>query len=205
MSDQGSALSSEGQVFDFRKPDSPSTRLSFALRQPVFIVGFMGAGKTSVARKLARHAGVASIDMDTYIERRFDCRIRDLFAQSGEEAFRKLETDVLQELAEQAPQVISCGGGVVLSEENRTILKRPENFVLYLQVTAAEAASRISDIATRPLFGDLDQAQRVNDERLPLYEEVADEIINTQGRGSGSIAREALALLKKKGVLWQRK
>ena len=203
--DVDDAAMSAGQVFDFRKPEDPLRRVPYELKQTVFIVGFMGAGKTSVARKLARNAGVASIDTDTYIERRFDCKIKELFAQEGEEVFRALEADILRELAAQEPQVVSCGGGVVLSEENRAILKSPENFVLYLQVTATEAASRISDIASRPLFGDLDQAQRVNDERLPLYEEVADAIIDTAGKGSGYIAREADALLKKRGVLWQRK
>lgn len=190
------------QVFDFRKP-KPAGEPAFVpyeLARPVFFVGFMGAGKTSVARKLARSAGVAAVDMDTFIERRCDMKVKEIFAQSGEEGFRAIETDVLRELATGEPRLVSCGGGVVLAQVNRDILRK-HGFVVYLKVTAAEAASRISDVSTRPLFGDLEQAQRVIEGRLPLYEEVADLMIDTAGRGTGSIAREAFALLKKEGVL----
>lgn len=192
------------KVFDFRKPEAhrnPDDR-PWELRTPVFFVGFMGAGKTSVARKLARNAGIAAIDMDTFIERRCDKKVKEIFAESGEAGFRAIETDVLRELANGEPLLVSCGGGVVLSEVNREILKA-KGYVVYLKVTATEAASRISDVSTRPLFGDLEQAQRVIEGRLPLYEEVADLEIDTAGRGTGSIAREAFSLLAKEGVLWQ--
>ncbi len=189
------------QVFDFRKPRGETGAPDvFDLSCPVFFVGFMGAGKTSTARKLARLAGVAAIDMDTFIERRCDMAVKEIFAESGEAGFRAIETDVLRELATGEPLLVSCGGGVVLADVNREIL-RDHGFVVYLKVTAAEAASRISDVSTRPLFGDLDQAERVIESRLPLYEEVADLSVDTAGRGSGSIAREVFRLLKREGVL----
>lgn len=177
----------------------------YELDRPVFLVGFMGAGKTSVARKLARMAGVASVDMDTYIERCEHKRVKEIFAEVGEEGFRAIETQTLYELGmKKDPMVISCGGGVVLRPENRKALSEL-GLVVYLSVTAAEAASRISDASSRPLFGDLQNAQRVIDERLPLYEEVADVTIDTVGHGSSSIAHEVFDILKEKGVLWQRK
>ncbi|MBQ3302248.1 MAG: shikimate kinase [Eggerthellaceae bacterium] len=188
------------EVFDFRKTEPRETEGSFELACPVFFVGFMGAGKTSVARKLARYARVASVDMDTYIERLAGKKVREIFDESGEEGFRALETTVLEELGRGVPQLVSCGGGVVLREKNRELLKA-HGFVIHLQVTADEAASRISNIATRPLFGDLEQARRLVVERAPLYEEVADLVVDTAGRGTGAIAREVLGLLKKKGVL----
>ena len=188
------------EVFDFRKPQAGPAEPEYELQKTVFFVGFMGAGKTSVARKLARNAGVASVDMDTFIERRCDMKVSEIFAESGEDGFRAIETDVLRELACGEPLLVSCGGGVVLRPENRAIL-REEGYVVYLQVTAAEAASRISDLSTRPLFGDLEQAESVIRSRLPLYEEVADLAIDTAGRGTGSIAREVFSLLKKQGVL----
>lgn len=183
----------------------PVSKDIYELDRPVFLVGFMGAGKTSVARKLARMAGVASVDMDTYIERCEHKRVKEIFAEVGEEGFRAIETQTLYELGmKKDPMVVSCGGGVVLRPENRKALSEL-GLVVYLSVTAAEAASRISDVSSRPLFGDLQNAQRVIDERLPLYEEVADVTIDTVGRGSSSIAHEVFDILKDKGVLWQRK
>ena len=183
----------------------PVSKDIYELDRPVFLVGFMGAGKTSVARKLARMAGVASVDMDTYIERCEHKRVKEIFAEVGEEAFRAIETQTLYELGmKKDPMVVSCGGGVVLRPENRKALSEL-GLVVYLSVTAAEAASRISDVSSRPLFGDLQNAQRVIDERLPLYEEVADVTIDTVGRGSSSIAHEVFDILKDKGVLWQQK
>lgn len=177
----------------------------YELERPVFLVGFMGAGKTSVARKLARMAGVASVDMDTYIERCEHKRVKDIFDEVGEEGFRAIETQTLYELGmKKDPMVVSCGGGVVLRPENRKALSEL-GLVVYLLVTAVEAASRISDVSSRPLFGDLQNAQRVINERLPLYEEVADVTIDTVGRGSSSIAHEVFDILKEKGVLWQQK
>lgn len=180
------------------------TRLMSELARPVFFIGFMGAGKTSVARKLARTCGIASVDMDTYLERREGKRVKEIFAESGEEGFRATETDVLRELAGLDPLLISCGGGVVLRPENRTILEE-SGFVVYLQVTADEAASRISDISTRPLFRNLDAARDTIQERLPLYEKTADVIVDTVGKGVAAIAREVRDVLEKEGVLWQRR
>ena len=200
---QSSETAANGQtpvVFDFRKPGHKPRRETWELERPVFFVGFMGAGKTSVARKLARSAGIVAIDMDTYIERRCDMKIKQIFAESGEEGFREIETDVLFELATGKPQLISCGGGVVLAERNRAILKE-HGFVVYLMVTAEEAASRISDVSTRPLFGDLEQARRVIEGRLPMYEEVADITVDTTGHGTGSIAHEVMRRLQYENVL----
>ena len=168
------------------------------LARPVFFVGFMGAGKTSVARRLARTCGVASVD--TYLERREGKRVKEIFAQAGEDGFRAIETDVLRELAGKEPLLVSCGGGVVKRDENRAIL-RDAGFVVYLKVTADEAKSRISDTSTRPLFQDLDAARKTSEERLPLYAEVADLTIDTAGKNVATIAREVQSALEKEGIL----
>lgn len=197
------ASSNTPQVFDFRKKDaSEPAPCPMRLQRPVFFVGFMGAGKTSVARKVARLTNMASIDLDSYIERRSDKPIKEIFAESGEESFRALETATLRELAQGEPTLISCGGGIVLAPVNRDILKS-SGFVVYLQVTADEAASRISDKSTRPLFGNPEQARRTIAERLPLYEDVADVCIDTSRRSTGALAHEVVDILKKEGVLWQ--
>lgn len=183
---------------------APAPRVVCDLRRPVFFIGFMGAGKTSVARKLARSCGVASVDVDTYLERREGKRIKEIFAEAGEETFRAIETDVLRELAAKDPLLVSCGGGVVLRSENRTLL-REVGFVVYLQVTADEAASRISDVSTRPLFRDIATARSIIDSRLALYEEAADVVVDTAGKSVSAIAREVRRILEREGVLWQPK
>ena len=188
------------EVLDFRKRDARAHVPIALLTRPVFLVGFMGAGKTSVARKLARNVGVSAVDIDTYVERITGKRISALFDEVGEQGFRDIETQVLREFAHGEPRLVSCGGGIVLRDENRTILKEG-GYTIYLQVTAAEAASRISNLASRPLLGNPEQAQRIIEDRLPLYEEVADLTIDTTGRGSGSVARELARLLRKEGIL----
>lgn len=172
------------------------------LEKPVFFIGFMGAGKTSVARKLARMCHIASVDMDTYLERKEGKKVKDLFAEQGEEAFRERETAVLRELSAGEPRLISCGGGVVCREENRRIIA-DSGFAIHLKVTADEAMSRISDFSTRPLFGDLEAARKMNEERLSLYNQVGDATIDTAGKSVARIAREAQAILEKEGLLWQ--
>lgn len=173
---------------------------TFELSRPVFFVGFMGAGKTSVARKLARLYGMAAVDMDTYLERREGRTVKSIFAEGGEEAFRAIEADVLRDLASREPLLVSCGGGVVVTPENRVVL-REAGFVVYLKVAADEARSRISDLSSRPLFGDIEAARRRNAERAPLYESVADATVDTAGKGVTAIAREVKAILVKEGIL----
>lgn len=173
----------------------------YELTRPVFLIGFMGAGKTSVARRVARDAGIASVDLDTYLERREGRRIKEIFAQEGEEGFRAIETDVLMELAEKdEPLLVSCGGGIVTQERNRDILAE-HGLVVHLRVDADEAASRISDLSSRPLFQDIEAARRRCEDRLPLYESVADVTIDTSGKSVAVIAGKVCNVLKKEGVL----
>lgn len=129
----------------------PHARPTYELTRNVFFVGFMVAGKTSTSRRLARQCGLATIDLDAYIERRERRAINQIFAEQGEQAFRDMETQVLDEFAHKGPMLVSCGGGIVLREENREILKN-NGFVVYLQVTAEQAVERVGDVSTRPLF-----------------------------------------------------
>lgn len=174
------------------------------LSRNVFFVGFMGAGKSTVARKIARSCGVASLDMDKYIERACGKSIPEIFDEGGEELFRRIETDVLRELcAKGAGMLISCGGGVVKSPENRRLLK-DGGVVVHLLVDADEAAARISDKSSRPLFNDIESARGLCAERLPLYEEVADLTVPTGGKDLRDVSREVRRYLSREGVICQR-
>ncbi len=177
-------------------------RHSYQLNQPVFLIGFMGSGKTSVARKLARKCGVASVDMDTYIERRENRSISEIFETDGEEAFRDIESEALTELLKLDPALIACGGGVITRPANCEAMTS-SGLVVYLKVTPEEAAERISDVSTRPLFQDLSQARSRYEEREPLYEELADLTIETAGRPIPLIAQELQRKLVQEKVLCQ--
>ncbi len=171
------------------------------LTKPVFLIGFMGAGKSSVARKLARMCGVASVDMDKYIERKAGRSIPDIFSDVGEKGFRAIETQVLRELADDSyHMLVSCGGGIVVKEENIEILK-DKGYVIHLVVDVDEASRRISDKSSRPLFSDLESARARLDERRPAYEAAADANVLTCGKSVYQIALEVKALLEQEGVL----
>ena len=147
------------------------------LTRPVFFVGFMGAGKTSVARRLARTCGAASVDMDTYIERREGKKVKEIFAEGGEEGFRAIETDVLRELgAKPDPLLISCGGGIV---------KQPENLRALHQNGVILFIDRPLDALTvgggRPLSSSMDALRQMEAQRRPLYLAAADAVIPNNG------------------------
>lgn len=173
------------------------------LNRNVFLIGFMGAGKSTVARKMARSCGVSALDMDKYIERNYGKSIPEIFDEGGEELFRSIETETLRELANsEEPMLISCGGGIVKSEENRRLMKEGGT-VVHLLVDADEAASRISDKSSRPLFNDIESARRLCSERLPLYEDAADFTVPTGGRDLRDISRQVKKYLIEEGILCQ--
>lgn len=166
---------------------------AYSLEKPVFLIGFMGAGKSSVGRYLSRKYGFTLVDADTYLEEREGMKISRIFEEHGEDHFRDLETRYLAELS-QTPRIISTGGGVVKRPENRSFMKE-HGFVIYLSVTAEAAASRIRDVSTRPLFKNLDTARVMIAERAPLYEDAASAIVDTVGMSVKQIAAEVFRIL----------
>ena len=171
------------------------------LNSTVFLIGFMGAGKSTVARKLARNLGVAALDMDKYIERAQGLTIRQIFDQWGEGEFRRIENRTLEEISKSdEPLLVSCGGGIVLNPANREIMKSTGK-VVHLLVDADEAAERIGDKTSRPLFNDMESARELCRKRLPLYEEAADVTVLTGRRGVNSIAAEVASWLQEEGAI----
>ncbi len=140
------------------------------------LLGFMGAGKSTIARGLDPNY----LDMDALIEKRLGMSIADFFAEKGEEAFRQIESEVLADLLE-TNQVVSTGGGVVISERNRDLLKtNPEN--IYLKADFETLYQRISADKDnqRPLFlnNSKEELAAVFQERQAWYEEVASRVLD---------------------------
>lgn len=173
----------------------------YVLNKPVFFIGFMGAGKTSVSQQIAVTCGVASIDADEYLELREDRIIADIFAEDGEEAFRDIETDVLRDLARRSPRLIGCGGGVVTKRPENAEIMKNAGFVVYLKVSADAAAARIPNTESRPMFKDLNTARKTIIERQPQYEAAADVEVETENRSIRDVAEEVVAILLERGIM----
>lgn len=151
----------------------------------IFFVGLPGSGKTTIGRQLARRLGVPFVDSDHVIEQRLGCSIREFFAREGEDSFRDVEQQVLDELSAEHDGVISTGGGAVLRETNRRHL-HDRGQVIYLRSTPEDVFRRVRHDSARPLLQVDDPLQRLRDlyaSRDPLYREAAHFVIET-GRPS---------------------
>jgi len=161
----------------------------------------MGAGKSRVGSALARRLGVGFIDLDVAVERLAGMRVSEIFAHDGEEGFRTLEHTALESLARERDSVVACGGGIVLSDENRSLLSRLGR-VVYLAVSAEEALARIGDTTGRPLLaGDAARmAPKILDARLGLYRSVAEITVDTSGLSVDEVLAEVVEVLSADGV-----
>jgi len=136
----------------------------------IFLVGFMGAGKSSVGTALAARLGYQFFDLDNEIERRLGTPIPDVFAHRGEAAFRAAESDELARFAELDGVVVATGGGAFCSEANREVIHSTGGVSVFLDLPWAELQRRLAhDHADRPMYGDTRQARRLFEERLPQY------------------------------------
>jgi shikimate dehydrogenase len=168
----------------------------------LLLIGFMGAGKSTVGRLVAERLGLPFVDVDTLVERSDGRSVREIFDADGEPEFRALETIALESLESRPASVVGCGGGVVLSDANRTLLKRLGT-VVYLRVTAAETLARVGDDHTRPLLagaGGALAASRLLEAREALYAAIADVVVDTVDRTPEEVAREIVLLASERGI-----
>ena len=153
----------------------------------VALVGLPGGGKSTVGRQLARRLGARFLDADAVLEERIGMPIRSYFEQHGEQPFRDLEEQVIDELTSpgQGPLILATGGGAVLREANRQRLNE-RAIVIYLRSTPEELFKRLRHDTQRPLLQVADPLAKLRDlhaQRHPLYEEVAHYRVDT-GRPS---------------------
>lgn len=161
----------------------------------LILCGMMGSGKSTVGKLLAKTASWEWVDTDELIVSRYG-KITDIFEQKGEGYFRALETKIVQELAKKDRLVISTGGGLVLKEENVSLLKKNGKFV-YLRAKKETLALRLAADKDRPLLQTsetLDEKlTRLLQERGEIYEGVADSIIDVDEKAPADIVKEILA------------
>ena len=146
----------------------------------VYLVGLMGAGKTTIGRALAKQLGWRFVDSDHEIEARTGVGIPTIFEIEGEAGFRRRESQVIADLTKQHGLVMATGGGVVLAEENRRNL-RENGLVVYLDVSPVKLYERTRLDRNRPLLqveNPLAKLEELHAQRAPLYREVADLVVD---------------------------
>lgn len=155
------------------------------------LVGPMGAGKSTIGRRLAEHYGLAFHDLDHEIEERTGATVRLIFELEGEAGFRRRETQVLRELLDGGGRLVATGGGSVLAAENREVLAR-RGFVVFLAATVPQQLKRLERDKKRPLLAGSDRRARLEAlaaEREPLYREVADLVVPGEDLSVANAAR----------------
>ena len=160
-------------------------------RDNIFLVGLMGAGKTTVGRLLARHYDCRFVDSDHEIEARTGVKIPVIFEIEGEAGFRKREEAMIAELTAQSGIVLATGGGAVLSAANRETLGR-NGLVIYLRGTPEHLYERTRHDRNRPLLqtgNPLEKLRELYRLRDPLYREVADLVVDTGRQGVAGMTR----------------
>lgn len=158
----------------------------------IFLVGPMGAGKTTVGRRLAEARGLEFIDSDHEVEARTGVDIAYIFEKEGEAGFRRREAAAIAELTRRQGLVLATGGGAVLDADSRKALAA-QGFVVYLHASIDQQQARTDRSDNRPLLQGGNRRETL--ERLflirdPLYREIADLVLHTDGRNARALARE---------------
>ncbi|MFH2137969.1 MAG: shikimate kinase [Candidatus Omnitrophota bacterium] len=162
----------------------------------IALVGFMGTGKTTIARILAEKLGFECVDIDDLIEFTEGMKIVDIFGQKGEAYFRDVEKEVVRKAAAQAKKVIACGGGVVLNENNIINLKQ-NGFIVCLSASPEVILERTKNYPHRPLLNVEDKAGKIKEMlefRQPYYA-TADYTVNTSDLTKEEVVDRILELV----------
>ena len=164
----------------------------------LILCGMMGAGKTTIGIKIAELTGRRWYDTDGLITDKHG-KISDIFEYYGEAHFRKIETEIVKDLAQKDDLVISTGGGLVLKKENNALLQE-NGKIVFLRASLDTLAHRLKVNGERPLLQTStenlrDRLARLLKERTPVYEHVADFVVDVDGKNPEDIAKEIIALV----------
>jgi shikimate kinase len=168
--------------------------LEEADKKHLYLIGFMGTGKSTMMHMLHETTGLAMIDTDEFIEQQTGRKIREIFAEDGEEAFRRMETECLKKIATCEASIISCGGGIVLREENVRLMKK-SGVIICLEATAETVWKRVHHSDSRPVLNgnmNVEYIQGLLNARKPYYEEAAECHVPTDSRTKEDICKDIL-------------
>lgn len=160
----------------------------------IMLIGFMGAGKTTVSRELTKLTGKSEVDMDAYIVQGEGCSINDIFEKHGEAYFRELETNYLGEIQKNSGVIVSCGGGAVLKDENVRLMKE-NGVIVLLTATPKTILLRVGNSNDRPILNgnmNIEFITELMNKRKDRYLQVADIIVETDDKKVREVAEEIL-------------
>ena len=172
----------------------------------IVLIGFMGAGKSTVSEYLSRKYNMDTVEMDQIIAEREKMSISDIFSVHGEEYFRDLETKLLIEMQAKTNTVISCGGGVPMRERNVKEMKK-NGCVVLLTATPETILERVKDNHDRPLLEGnktVSYISELMEKRREKYEAAADLIIETDGKNAQEICEELVQKMAGGQKIWNR-
>lgn len=159
----------------------------------IYLVGFMGTGKSSVGTLLAQQMKWPFVDLDTVIEAGQGATIREIFEQAGEAFFRQLERAALEEVCRKEPVVIALGGGTFAQKANFDLIRQTRGVTIWLDCPLEELWQRCSTMDNRPLFRDRESFSKLYEQRLPFYRQ-ANFRVATGSRLPEDIVQEILRL-----------
>ena len=165
----------------------------------IFLIGFMGAGESTIAGCLKEMLNMNLIEMDQEIVQKEGMPIAQIFAEKGEEYFRQAETKLLVSLSQESPAVVSCGGGAVMREENVTLMKKNGKIVL-LTASPETIYLRVKDSQERPVLNgnmNVEYISSLMEKRRPFYEGAADLTVSTDQKSPEEISKEIISNLNK--------
>ncbi len=163
-------------------------------KENISLIGFMGSGKTTIGKLLAERTGYLFIDLDRIIELSESKTINEMFACSGEEYFREIESKIIKKVYFNNRCIFACGGGVILRGENMKLIRR-NSMVFYLEISPHEALNRLEDTSDRPLLQIPDKLKNTTtllESRNPMYKKYSDIIIQNEGSSAESAVDEIL-------------
>lgn len=162
----------------------------------IFLIGFMGCGKSTMAKILSEKTEYKLVEMDETIETEAGMSINEIFEKYGEAHFRDLESQLIERIAEIGGAVVSCGGGAVLREQNRECMRK-NGKIIYLSATPETIYEHVKYSTNRPLLNgnmNVEYITHLMEKRLPIYEDAADEIIVVDGKEKQQIVEEIIEI-----------